>query len=494
MIHNIKCFSTFINQFLSMQKTLFILQLLSLLVVSACKSESNIKKDVEEEELPNVVYILADDLGYGDLSIYGQKKFSTPNIDQLAKEGILFTQHYAGSTVCAPSRSSLITGLHTGFTPIRGNKEIANGQMPLPDSTYTLAKLFKEKNYKTGAFGKWGLGAAGTEGNPLNQGFDEFFGYNNQRLAHHYYPDYVWNNNEKLALENNQGLKKGTYAPELIHQKAIKFLERNKQNPFFLFYPTIIPHAELFAPEEYMKQFFGKYPETKSFQGVDDGENYKKGKYGSQKYPRAAYAAMVKLLDDQVGELIHKVKELGLEENTIFIFTSDNGPHREGGNDPDFFDSNGKFRGYKRDLFEGGIRVPMIVKWPNQIQPNTKTNHISAFWDVLPTMADVLNFDLQTPTNGISFLPTLQGNEKKQVQHDYLYWEFHEKNAKQAIRKNEWKLVVTQVGGNPIYQLFNLDKDPNESKNLAELHPEELETLKKLLEDARTPSKDFNFK
>jgi len=446
-----------------------------------------------KDNKPNLIYILADDLGYGDLSIYGQKKFTTPNIDQLAKDGILFTQHYAGSTVCAPSRSSLMTGLHTGYTPIRGNKPTEQGQWPLPDSSYTLAELFKDNQYTTGAFGKWGLGAVGTEGNPLQQGFDEFFGYNDQRLAHHYYPDYLWDNDKKIILAENQGLEKGTYAPELIHQKALKFLDRNKEKPFFLFYPTIIPHAELFAPQEYMDQFVGKYPETKSFKGLDYGKKYKKGSYGSQEYPRAAYAAMVKLLDDQVGELVNKVKELGIEDNTIFVFTSDNGPHREGGNDYKFFNSNGEFRGHKRDLFEAGIRVPMIVKWPEKIKPAITTDHISAFWDFLPTMTDILDDELKTTTNGISILPTLYGDTQKQIEHEYLYWEFHGKNAKQAIRKKEWKLVITKLNQSLRYHLFNLEEDPGETKNLAESYPEKLESLKSLLDVSRIPSKVFKF-
>lgn len=480
------------NSIYSLKRVAFVLLSMLIIVLHSCDTKPKEKKE-EKISSPNLVYILADDLGYGDLSSYGQEKFSTPNIDQLAKDGILFTQHYAGSSVCAPSRSSLMTGLHTGFTPIRGNKPTKQGQLPLPDASYTLAELFKDNQYTTGAFGKWGLGGVGTEGDPLQQGFDEFYGYNDQRLAHHYYPDYLWDNNQKITLPENQGLEKGTYAPELIHQKALEFLERNKEKPFFLFYPTIIPHAELFAPQEYMEQFVGKYPETKSFKGVDDGEKYKKGSYGSQEYPRAAYAAMVKLLDDQVGELVKKVKELGLEDNTIFVFTSDNGPHREGGNDYKFFNSNGKFRGHKRDLFEAGIRVPMIVKWTNQIQPNTKTEHISAFWDVLPTVADMLNTKLESPTNGVSFLPTLKGNSEEQLQHDYLYWEFHEKNAKQAIRKKEWKLVITKLQQNPKYHLFNLEEDPGETKNLAETNPEQLEILKALLEESRTPSEDFKF-
>ena len=441
--------------------------LCSLNLISACKQTGQTEPSTSKSQSPNIIYILADDLGYGDLSCYGQKKFKTPHIDQLAKEGMLFTQHYAGSTVCAPSRSSLITGQHTGYTPIRGNFEIESGQMPLPDSSYTLAELFKAHNYKTGIFGKWGLGGIETEGSPLKQGFDEFFGYINQRLAHHYYPNYLWDNEEKVILEKNQGLNKGQYAPDVIHQKALRFIDKNKGEPFFLFYPSIIPHAELFAPEEYMNQFVGKYPEPKSFKGLDEGEKYKKGQYGSQEHPRAAYAAMVTLLDDQVGELVQKVKDLGIEENTIFVFTSDNGPHLEGGNDAAFFNSNGQFRGHKRDLFEGGIRVPMIVKWQNQIPPNSSTNHISAFWDILPTFAEILNDKKELKTNGISFLPTLKNKQISQEQHEYLYWEFHERNSKQAILKDNWKLVITQLDKEPNYFLFNLENDIAEKNNLA---------------------------
>ena len=473
----------------NLYRVLFILFIGSF--IWSCKraqpSENNQNKN------PNVIYIIADDLGYADLSSYGQEKYKTPHIDQLAKEGLLFTQHYAGSTVCAPSRSSLLTGQHTGYTPIRGNFEIKSGQMPLPDSSYTLAELFKDNNYKTGIFGKWGLGGIETEGNPLKQGFDEFFGYINQRLAHHYYPDYLWDNEAKVSLEKNQGLNKGQYAPDLIHQKALAFIDKNKEEPFFLFYPSIIPHAELFAPEEYMNQFIGKYPEPKPFKGTDEGEKYKKGNYGSQKHPRAAYAAMVTLLDDQVGELVQKVKNLGIEENTIFIFTSDNGPHLEGGNDAAFFNSNGQFRGHKRDLFEGGIRVPMIVKWPKQIPPNSRTNHASAFWDVLPTFADILNDEKELTTNGISFLSTLINQPNKQKQHDYFYWEFHENNSKQAILKDNWKLVITQLDKEPKYFLFNLENDIAEKINLASKYPEKVTELKELMNQSRIPSQQFKF-
>ncbi len=441
---------------------------------------------------PNVVFIMADDLGYGDLSCYGQSRFKTPNIDKLAADGLLFLQHYAGSTVCAPSRSALMTGLHTGHTPIRGNKSTSMGQMPLPEISFTLAELFKENGYETGAFGKWGLGFSGSEGDPVKQGFDTFFGYHDQRLAHHYYPNYLWNNQDVVVLEENQGLNKGQYAPEIIHTKALSFMDAHKNEPFFLFYPTIIPHAELFAPEKYMQQFAGKFEPEKAYEGVDDGPDYKKGKYGSQKYSHAAFAAMVTLLDDQVGELVKKVKDLGMEDRTIFIFTSDNGPHKEGGADPDFFDSNAGLRGFKRDLYEGGIRVPLIIKWPGKIAPGSQNSHVSAFWDFMPTFAEMLKVDLHEYTDGISFLPALSGQEN-QAQHDYLYWEFHELGGRQAIRKGDLKLIKNSVHEGGKYELYNLKTDPSESRDLAAEHPDLVNELSQILESARTDSEEFKW-
>ena len=441
---------------------------------------------------PNIIFILADDLGYGDLSCYGQTLFATPNIDNLAKDGLLFLQHYAGSTVCAPSRSSLITGLHTGHTPIRGNKSTATGQFPLPAKSFTIAELLQNNGYATGAFGKWGLGYSGSEGDPLQQGFDTFFGHHDQRLSHHYYPNYLWDNDKKIILKENQGLGKGQYAPSIIHDKALAFIDTHQEKPFFLFYPTIIPHAELFAPQEYMDKFINQFLPEKKYQGTDDGEQYKKGRYGSQQQSHAAFVAMVTLLDDQVGELVQKVKEQGLEDNTIFIFTSDNGPHKEGGADPDYFNSNANLRGYKRDLYEGGIRVPLIIKWPNKIKAERQTAHLSAFWDFMPTFADILKVDLPEQTDGISFLPTLI-NQKTQKNHDHLYWEFHEKGGRQALRKDNWKLVKYEVRKNGAYQLYDLDRDPSETKNMATQMPDKVKELAKILESSRTVSEDFKF-
>jgi arylsulfatase A len=341
-----------------MNKVTILLQLTLLLFVS-CKQQ---QKQKAEPQKPNIVYILADDLGYGDLSCYGQKNFSTPNIDKLAKAGLKFTQHYSGSTVCAPSRSTIMTGQHTGHTFIRGNKpHPPEGQYPLKAEAVTMAEVLQDAGYVTGAFGKWGLGSPGSEGDPNNQGFDEFFGYNCQGLAHNYYTYYLWHNQEKAMLEENAGTQTGQYAPNVIHEQALKFLENNKDKPFFLYYPSVIPHAELVAPEKYMQKYRGKFEPEKSYKGVDGGERFRKGPYGSQPESHAAFAAMINVLDDQVGELINKLKELGVYGNTVIFFSSDNGPHLEGGADPDYFDSNGIFKGYKRDLYEGGIRVPMIA-------------------------------------------------------------------------------------------------------------------------------------
>jgi arylsulfatase A-like enzyme len=452
------------------------------------------KDEPSQPQKPNIIYILADDLGYGDLSCYGQTKFATPNIDKLASEGIRFTQHYSGSTVCAPSRSSLMTGLHTGHTPIRGNKEWnPEGQWPMPASTLTLAEMLKEAGYVTGAFGKWGLGYPGSEGDPNNQGFDEFYGYNCQRIAHNYYPYHMWHNQEKVMLEGNEGAARGDYGPESIHDEALRFIEENKEKPFFLYYPSVIPHAELFAPEEYIERYRGKFLPEKQFEGVDEGERFKAGDYGSQPEAHAAFAAMINYLDDQVGELVAKLKELGIEDNTIIMFSSDNGPHLEGGADPDYFDSNGILKGHKRDLYEGGTRAPMIVRWPDKIDAGSHSDHISAFWDVMPTLADITGAEMPNGLDGISFLPTLEN--KDQPQHDFLYWEFHELGGRQALRKGDWKLVRYHVNDEPDrpMELYNLADDPGEENDLAGEHPEIVTELRELMQNARTESDVFQF-
>ena len=450
-----------------------------------------------QRQKPNIIYILADDLGYGDLSSYGQKRFSTPNIDRLASEGMKFTNHYSGSPVCAPSRSALMTGLHSGHTFIRGNKEVKpEGQWPLPGEAFTLTKMLKAAGYTTGTFGKWGLGYPGSKGAPEHQGVDTFYGYNCQRLAHNYYPEYLWDGDRKVLLGGNSGTSKAEYAPELIHERAMNFLDANKGQPFFLFYPMVFPHAELVAPEKYLSRYRGRFLPEKHFDGVDPGEEgFRNGPYGSQDESHAAFAAMIHIMDEQVGAIVDKVSALGLDEKTLIIFTSDNGPHLEGGADPDYFDSNGVLRGYKRDLYEGGIRVPMIARWKGVIKAGTRSDHISAFWDVMPTFADLLDITIREKTDGISFLPTLMGNRETQQQHDHLYWEFHEQGGRRAVRQGDWKLVQYNLEKDPNGQLelYDLKNDPSETKDLATKFPERVSLLKAIMLDQHTPSDVFRF-
>lgn len=450
-----------------------------------------------QQKTPNIVFILADDLGYGDLSCYGQKLFNTPNIDKLASEGLKFTSHYAGSPVCAPSRSALMTGTHSGHTYIRGNKEVQpEGQWPVPDEAFMLTEMLKSAGYSTGVFGKWGLGYPGSEGAPENQGVDSFFGYNCQRLAHNYFPSYLWDNTSKILLPGNSSDSKREYAPELIHKHALKFIDQNKDNPFFLFYPMVIPHAELAAPERYMEMYRGKFLPEKVYDGVDAGEpGFRNGPYGSQHESHAAFAAMVHLMDEQVGDIVEKIRALGLDDNTLIIFSSDNGPHLEGGADPDYFNSNGIFRGYKRDLYEGGIRVPFIARWQGVIQPGGVTAHVSAFWDIMPTFAELAGVKLTENVDGISFLPTLIGDTSKQARHDHLYWEFHEQGGRRALRQGDWKLLQYDLDKNPQgpFQLYNLADDPGEQHDLAAKFPERVNHMKSIMQNEHTPSRDFKF-
>ena len=451
----------------------------------------------QKGEKPNVIFILADDLGYGDLSCYGQSNFQTPNIDKLAKQGVKFTQHYSGSTVCAPSRSTLMTGQHTGHTPTRGNKkgEGEIGDWPLPEGSNSLAKIFKNAGYATGIFGKWGLGFPNSTGNPIAQGFDVFFGYNCQRNAHHYYPWFLHSNNDKVVLAENADTKTGIYAPNLIHEKALNFIEENKEQPFFLYYPSIIPHAEMFAPEEYMEKFRGQFLPEKSYEGVgpDKKWGYRKGAYGPQPEAHAAFAAMVTLLDDQVGQIVKKLEEINIADNTIIVFTSDNGAHVEGGADPEYFNSTAGFRGHKRDLYEGGIRAPMIIKWPNEIIAGSETDHISAFWDFMPTFADIIGQDTPDNIDGISMLPTLT-QRGRQKEHKYLYWEFYEKGGRQAVRMGEWKGVKYDLM-NPESQLelYNLQNDPFETTNVADKHPAIVKKIEGIIKGAHVESDVFHF-
>ena len=466
--------------------------------LAGCTNPENQSKNEFNGPGPNIIYLLADDLGYGDLSCYGQTRFSTPHIDQLAVSGIKFTRHYSGSTVCAPSRSSLLSGLHTGHTFIRGNFEMEpEGQAPLPAGTVTIPEILQEQGYTTGAFGKWGLGYPGSEGDPLKQGFDTFFGYNCQRQAHRYYPEHLWNNSEKYYLEGNDLSNTQTYAPDVIHEKVLSFIDKNSDNPFFLYYPLVQPHAELMVPKDSVfSRLLGKYPEVPYVgrEGADYGPDMNIVKYSSQEYPHATFAAMVERVDRYVGDIMKKLDEKGLTGNTIVMFSSDNGPHKEGGADPEFFNSNGMLRGVKRDLYEGGIRVPLIVSWPGVIPGKSTTDHVSAFWDLMPTLAEISGASAPEETDGISFLPLLLGADNQQ-QHEYLYWEFHEGGGKQAILKEGWKAIRLDVKNHPgkVPALYNLDVDPGEQNNVAAEYPEVVKTLAELMSGARTSSEQFNF-
>ncbi len=451
----------------------------------------------------NVIYILADDLGYGDLGCYGQRLVKTPNIDRMASEGMLFTRHYSGSTVSAPSRSVLMTGLHTGHTPIRGNRGgtsigQSEGQYPLPDSSYTIAEMFKDAGYVTGTFGKWGLGYPGSEGDPLNQGFDHFYGYNCQALAHKYYPDHLWDDGRKVRIGKNDLIRKDVYSHDLIQDRALDFIREHKDTSFFAFLSYTLPHAELLVPEDDILQSYrGRFEEEPyvAVQGDYSEEGAHPFAYCSQPEPHAAFAAMVTRLDMYVGQIMDLLDELGISGHTVLMFTSDNGPHREGGADPEFFRSSGGLRGIKRDLYEGGIRVPMIARCPGMILPGTRSDHLSCFYDVLPTFAEMTGISLGCDVDGISFLPILKGTGVQRT-HPYLYWEFHEQGGKMAVLKGDYKCIcldVASADGGSRYELYDLSADPYETNDISGMHPELVKQMAELMKKSRQPSQLFSF-
>jgi arylsulfatase A len=446
---------------------------------------------VAPEASPNIVFIMADDLGYGDVGAYGQTKIRTPRLDRMAREGTRFTQFYAGSPVCAPSRSALMTGQHTGHTYIRGNKEHPEGQEPLPDNVTTVADVLKQAGYTTGMFGKWGLGGAGTEGTPMRHGFDEFFGYYDQRRAHFYYPEYLHRNAEKVPLPNRvreeprspgagPAVVRGRYSQDAIAEEALAFLDRHQRERFFLYLPFTIPHAELQAPDDayaqYVENGHSMFPETP----------FPEDHYGAQAMPHATYAAMVSRLDRDVGRILDKLGALGLDRSTIVFFTSDNGPSIEGGSDPEFFDSSGPFRGRKRDVYEGGIRVPMIVWGPGRIPAARTSDQVWALWDVLPTLAELAGASAPARIDGISMVPSLTGRGR-QRQHDHLYWEFYEQGSKQAVRMKRWKGVRQPMLTGKL-ELFDLQTDPGETQDVSTRHPGVAVRLARLMDEAHTPS------
>lgn len=362
--------------------------------------------------------------------------------------------------------------------------------MPLPSNIYTIFTLFKNAGYTTGAFGKWGLGYPGSSGDPINQNVDHFFGYNCQRMAHNYYPSHLWDNNTRVDFPENDNGNFGTFSQDLIQEKTLQFIEDQSNKPFFLFVPIVLPHAELVVPEDsIIINLRGKYPET-PYKGVDEGPDFRKGGYMSQDQPRATHAAMVKRIDTYVAQIVDKLKEEGVLENSIIIFTSDNGPHREGGADPDFFNSNSIYRGYKRDLYEGGIRVPTIISWQAKIDEGKESNYPFAFWDWLPTFADILNTELKSETDGISILPTLTG-EGEQSQRDFFYFEFQEMGGKQAVIKGNWKLLHLDIRNGGRYELYNIASDPSENHNVIDKFPKKAKELKAIIKRARTEDPEW---
>lgn len=467
-----------------------------LFIVNTTSASNNSDTSLKYGQRPNIIFILADDLGYGDVGTFGQQKIKTPNIDRLAKQGMRFTQFYSGTSVCAPSRSSFMTGQHTGHTPIRGNKETKpEGQWPLPDSAVTVAEVLKSAGYVTGDFGKWGLGYIETSGNPLKQGFDGFYGYNCQAQAHNYFPDHLWDNNDRVELKNTF-THQPQYAADMIQGKALQFIDGNSGKPFFLFLSYTLPHAALQLPKgdknfEYHKKRFKENPVP-----VNDSAWIARGGkgYQPQAYPHAAYAAMVTKLDDYVGEVIQKLQQLNLDKNTLIIFASDNGPHTEGGNDPAFFNSSAGLRGAKRDLYEAGIRTPFIANWPDKIPAGTTSSYIGAFWDLLPTFAEIAGALSPKSIDGISIVPTLLG-KNNQRQHDFLYWEFHENGGRQAVRMGNWKGVKYNAADDPDspIQLYNLAMDRAEQNDVAAQHPDIVKKITAIIQREHVENADFPF-
>jgi arylsulfatase A len=453
------------------------LSLLSGLGLTGCKSGGR--------KQPNIIFIMADDLGYSELGCYGQKLIQTPNIDRMAVEGKRFTNFYSSSAVCAPARCSLMTGKHGGHAYIRDNHEVGGwdsfrGQLPLPEGTVTVAAVLKSRGYVTGCFGKWGLGEPGSSGDPLKLGFDRFYGYNCQRHAHNLYPHYLVNDDRNEILEgNDRGLTGEQYAPQLIAEEMLRFVRQNKDRPFFLYYPTVIPHLPLQVPEKELEQYEGRWPETP----------YTGNSYLPHPKPRAAYAAMISFMDKQVSRLMDLLKELDLDDKTVIFFTSDNGTTHLGNQvDYEFFESVGGLRGLKGSLYEGGIRVPLIVRWPGKVEAGTTSDLPAAGYDMLETLAEIGNADVPEQTDGISIVPTLLDNSKKQKEHDYLFWDFPGYGKQIAVRMGGWKGIKVNIGDKkdvPL-ELYDLESDPGEKKDIAARHPEIAARIEEIMLEART--------
>ena len=423
---------------------------------------------------PNIIFILADDLGYGDLGCYGQQRIETPNIDRLAVEGMKFTQAYAGACVCAPSLSCLMTGTHGGHTRLRDN--IPHGVFLRPDDV-TVAEVLKQAGYTTAGYGKWSLGNPGSQGIPIRQGFDEYFGHLNQDQAHFYYPDYLWNNDQVELLFGNRGVKRTEYAPDLFTERALDFIGRNRERPFFSYLAYTLPH-------------WSDYDKNSPESQIVPSDR----PYSNEKWPQVEknYAAMVTRLDRDVGRIMERLKNLGLDTNTLVIFTSDNGPSAEASHRPAFFNSAGPLRGVKRDMYEGAMRVPMIARWPGKIEAGAVTDHVCAFWDILPTFAELAGVPAPEGIDGISIVPALLG--QPQADHEYFYWDYgHVRETyKQAVRMGDWKGV--RVGARAPLELYDLSEDPGETKNVADQLPNVVVKIEEILKKARVATPDYPIK
>ena len=422
---------------------------------------------------PNIIYLLADDLGYGDLGSYGQKLIRTPRLDRMAQEGMRFTQHYAGAPSCQPSRTVLMTGLHGGHTFIR-----ANSKLPLRASDRTFPSALKEVGYATGAVGKWGLGELDSTGAPAAKGIDEFFGFIDQSHAHTHYPDHVWKNGQRVEIPENKDGGRGVYAQDLFMRETFDFVRRHQDRPFFFFGAFTLPHAEVAVPEDSLADYRGKWPEPKPFPGAKT--------YAAQKEPRAARAAMITRLDRDIGRLLDLLDDLKLSENTLVIFASDNGPITAGGQDPEFFDSNGPLRDLKFTLYEGGIRVPFIARWSGRIARGSQSTLVSDFADMFPTFATLAGAKIPAGLDGVSLVPTLTGQLAQQALRDHFYWEAA---PQQAVRRGDWK-AFRAAPGRPV-ELYHLATDLGETKNVAGAEPTVAAALEKLLTTARTDAPDF---
>ncbi|MDP7275050.1 MAG: arylsulfatase [Planctomycetaceae bacterium] len=487
-----------------------------LFLILTCVSLIGAKVQPDIVLQPNIVLIMADDLGYGELGSYGQKKIRTPNLDRLARQGMRFTRNYAGNAVCAPSRCVLMTGKHPGHAYVRNNGEVRpEGQRPIPETEITLAELLKEERYVTGAFGKWGLGFPGSEGDPLNQGFDRFFGYNCQRHAHSYYPSYLWSDDKRIPLDNKppvpgharlakdadpadpasyEQFKGQDYAPDRINKQALAFIRQNRHRPFFLYYPTVIPHVALHVPDEELKPYLDLKWNDPPFTKLQGGG------YTPHFTPRAAYAAMITRMDRYVGRVLELLKQLGLENNTIVIFTSDNGTtHLKQQVDYDFFASVRPLRGLKGSLYEGGIRVPLIVRWPGQVKAGSVSNLVTGLEDWVPTLVDIIGSRKPLPEgiDGVSIAPTLLGNNQRP--RPFLYREFSGYGGQQAVWMGRWKGVRQKIlrRNNPAplkIELFDLESDVSESRDVAAAHPEIVARIRTLMTREHQPSQAYPIK